>query len=239
MMTQARKITVSVIMPALNEEEDICAAIDSVLEAFLAYEISGEIIVVDDGSSDNTARIVGQKMTRDGPIRLISHKSPQGIGASFWDGVHSAGAEAVVMIPGDNENKPQEILRYLRLLEDVDMVVPFAVNMSARGRLRSILSRLYTFILNCTFPPGFRYFNGTVVYRKTVLAGISSRSKGFFYQAEILIKALRKGRLFAEAPYSIREKVKGRMRALSWKSFLDIGKCYLNLIGDIYVFRQY
>ena len=235
MIASGEKISVSVIMPALNEEKDISAAIDSVLGAFLSYKINGEIIVVDDGSSDKTAEIVRQKQSQGGCIRLISHRSPQGIGASFWDGVHSSRAEAVVMVPGDNENKPDEILRHLPRLGAVDMVVPYVVNISARGRLRSILSRLYTFILNHTFPPGFRYFNGTVVYRKTVLSGISIRSKGFFYQAEILIKVLRKGRLFAEVPYFIRQKDRGRRRALSWRSFLDVGRCYLNLIKDIYI----
>ena len=239
MIASGEKISVSVIMPALNEEKDISAAIDSVLEAFSAYKINGEIIVVDDGSSDKTAEIVRQKQSQGGCIRLISHRSPQGIGVSFWDGVHSSRAEAVVMVPGDNENKPDEILRHLPRLGAVDMVVPYVVNISARGRLRGVLSRVYTFILNSTFFTGFRYFNGTVLYKKQVLAGISCRSKGFFYQAEILIKAVRMRHLFAEVPYSIREKPVGIGRALSRKTFLDVCGCYLGLLKDIYVFGRY
>ena len=76
MIESGEKISVSVIMPALNEEKDISAAIDSVLEAFSAYKINGEIIVVDDGSSDKTAEIVRQKLSQGGRIRLISHLSP-------------------------------------------------------------------------------------------------------------------------------------------------------------------
>lgn len=216
-------------MPALNEEENISAAIDSVLGAFSAYEISGEIIVVDDGSSDNTARIVGQKMTRDGPIRLISHKSPQGIGASFWDGVHSAGAEAVVMIPGDNENKPEEILRYLGLLEDVDMVIPYVSDTKDRPISRRIFSRVYTVIINITFGFKLKYYNGTVLYKKEVLWHLQPHSRGFFYQTEILVKAIRKGWRFTEVGYALRKKDVRNSRSLSWVSFVDIVRSYLFL----------
>lgn len=229
MMTQARKITVSVIMPALNEEEDICAAIDSVLAAFSVYGINGEIIVVDDGSSDNTARIVGQKTAQDSRIRLISHKFPRGIGASFWDGVHSSGAEAVVMIPGDNENKPEEILRYLSSLDYVDMVIPYVGNTQDRTLPRRIFSRIYTGIINATFGLKLRYYNGTVLYKKEVLDCVKPYSLGFFYQTEILVKAIRKGWRFTEVGYTLRKKDVRNSRSLSWVSFVDIVRSYLFL----------
>ena len=225
-------------MPALNEQKNIGPAIESVLAAFCAYNIDGEIIVVDDGSSDTTARIVKRKMLEDGRIRLISHKFPFGIGASFWDGAAQALGQAVVMIPGDNENKPEEILRHLPRLDSVDMVIPYVSNTRDRPLSRRAFSWLYTEIVNAAFGLKLKYFNGTVLYKKEVLERIRPLSRGFFYQAEILIKAVKVGRLFAEVSYSIREKPAGMPRALSWKSFFDICGCYLGLIKDIYVFRR-
>ena len=67
-------------------------------------------------------------MKKDSRVRLINHNTPQGIGASFWDGVDNASGDMVTMLPGDNENDPWEILRYIKLLEQVDMIIPFVFN---------------------------------------------------------------------------------------------------------------
>jgi len=238
MTTASEKMSVSVIMPALNEQENICAAIDSVLEAFSAYEINGEIIVVDDASTDRTPELARQRALAEPRLKLISHKSTQGIGASFREGAGLSRAEAVVMIPGDNENNPNEILRYFRLLEYVDMVVPFLKNRSCRGPLRNLLSGLYTAIINLTFFTSFNYTNGTVLYRKKVLGGMSCKSKGFFYQTEILIKAVRKGYSFAEAPYTIKKRGFGRGKSISLASLWDVFRSYLRLAGEVYLCKS-
>lgn len=219
-------------MPALNEEGDISAAIDSVLEAFSAYGIGGEIIVVDDGSSDKTSGILTEKMSQDRRIRLIRHKSPQGIGASFWDGVQAARSEALVMIPGDNENKPQEILRRLSSLDYVDMVIPYVGNTQDRALPRRIFSRIYTGIINATFGLKLRYYNGTVLYKKEVLDCVKPYSRGFFYQTEILVRSIRKGYKFSEVAYNLRRKYARKSRSLSWISFIDIIRCYLLLCAS-------
>src|SRR3989338_8871333 len=110
-------ILVSVVMPALNEEENIVAAISNVSKSFDDYKISGEIIVINDGSNDKTRFLVEEDIKKDSRIRLINHNKTQGIGASFWDGVDNAKGQIVTMLPGDNENDPWEILRYIKLLE--------------------------------------------------------------------------------------------------------------------------
>ncbi len=227
------KMSVSVIIPALNEQENIRAAIDSVLEAFSVYEIDGEIIVVDDASTDRTPELARQMALAEPRLKLISHKSTQGIGASFWDGVRAARLEAVVMIPGDNENEPSQIISHIGLLQNVDMVVPFVRNKDIRPVWRNLLSGGYTFILNATFGLSLRYFNGTVLYKKSLLDDIGCASKGFFFQAEILIKALRKGYLFSEVPYSIRKRTGGDAKAVSFQSLWDVFRSYLRLALEV------
>ena len=101
----------SIIMPALNEEKNIAAAVGSTLRAFGDCDIDGDIIVVNDGSTDGTRAIVEKAMRDDDRVSLINHDRPQGIGASFWEGVDRAGGEAVCLMPGDNENDPWEIFQ--------------------------------------------------------------------------------------------------------------------------------
>ena len=88
----------------------------------------------------------------------------------------------VTMLPGDNENDPWEILRYRRLLEHVDIVIPFVFNKEVRSVFRNALSFIYRFIINTTFLVNFNYTNGTVLYRKSILKELYYRSTGFSFK---------------------------------------------------------
>ncbi len=232
------KMSLSVIMTALNEEENILAAIDSTLNSFEVFSINGEIVVVNDGSTDQTRELVKEAIKENKHIRLIEHKAPQGIGASFWDGVDNAHGEIVVLLPGDNENNPVEILRYCKLLEHVDIVIPFVFNKEVRPFLRNILSFIYRFIINATFLVNFNYTNGTILYRKIVLRKLKYRSNGFFFQTDILIRLIKRNYLFAEVPYKLSKRETGKSKAISFPSFLQVIKGYLQLLKDHYFVKK-
>ena len=160
---------ITVIMPALNEERNITLAVENTLKALDDYGISGEIIVVNDGSKDKTRQLTEESALKDTRVKLINHSVPQGIGASYRDGVDASKGEIVTWIPGDNENDPWEILRYYKLLEHVDIIIPFIFNKEARSLFRNALSFTYRFIINTTFGVNFNYTNGTVLFRKSIL----------------------------------------------------------------------
>ncbi len=207
---------------------------DGALGALDYYNTEGEIIVVNDGSTDNTANLVGARMEKERRVTLINHQRPQGIGASFWDGVRQAQGDIVTMFPGDNENDPEEALRYFMLLEHVDIVVPFVFNRQVRSPFRNMLSLSYRLIINTTFQVNFNYTNGTVLYRRLILSDLTHDSNGFFFQTEILIKAAKRGYLFAEVPYFLNGRNFGKSKAVSFPSFFNVVKGYLQLIQDIY-----
>ncbi|MFH1847193.1 MAG: glycosyltransferase family 2 protein [Candidatus Omnitrophota bacterium] len=234
------KPLISIIMPALNEEANIVSAIDSVLSALDNLQINGEVIVINDGSSDNTPFLVKEAIQREiSRVKMIEHDKPQGIGASFWDGVKAAQGEAVCLLPGDNENDPYEILRYVKLLDDVDIIVPFVYNKEVRTAARNLLSYIYIFIINSTFGTFLNYTNGTVVYRKALLDALDHHGKGFFFQTDILIRLIRQGYLFSEVPYALKKREKGTTKALSFSSLLNVSGDYFRLIIDVYFKRLY
>lgn len=227
-------LRISIVMPSLNEENNILSAIKDTLQAFDDFNINGEIIVINDGSTDGTRRIVEEAMSSNRRIRLINHDTPLGIGASFWDGVRNAKGEVVSMFPGDNENDPWETLQYYMLLEHVDIIIPFVFNRQVRSIFRNTLSFLYRFIINSTFLVNFNYTNGTILYRKSVLDELNVTSKGFFFQTDILIRSVKKGYLFAEVPYRLNMRSSGKSKAVSFPSLMKVITGYFNLIKDIY-----
>jgi dolichol-phosphate mannosyltransferase len=228
------KLFLSVIMPALNEEKNIIPAVRSTLKSLTDLNIQGEIIAVNDGSTDQTDRLIQEMMDKDPRVHKLVHKKPEGIGASFWDGVKFSHGNIVTMFPGDNENDPYEALRYVGLLQHVDIVVPFVYNRGGRGKFRELLSFLYRTIINVSFQTNLNYTNGTVLYRKSILRNMQLQSKGFLYQTEILVKMIRRGYLFAEVPYSLGKRNTGVSKAVSFRSFINVVKSYFLLLLAIY-----
>jgi glycosyltransferase involved in cell wall biosynthesis len=223
-------------MPALNEEKNVLAALDSVISAFKEFNLKGEVIVINDGSSDSTALLIKQVMqSYPETVSMLTHDSPKGIGASFWDGVDNARGNAVCMLPGDNENDPRETMRYLSLLNNVDMIIPFVVNKHVRSRKRNLFSWLYTFIINTTFRTSLNYTNGVVIYRKSLLQQLDYRVNGFIFQTDILIRLIKRNYLFAEVPYFLRVRVGGKSKACSLRSLGAVTKGYFRLVKEIYL----
>ncbi len=238
-MTEPKaKLTVSVIMPALNEEANIADAIRDTLAGMDEFGVQGEIIVVNDGSRDRTAEIVAEIMHAEPRVRVLTHDAPWGFGNSFWDGVDHSTADVVVVLPGDNENIPTEIFRYFDLLEHVDIVIPFLFNRETRSPIRNIISYLYRAIINTSFFVNLNYTNGTVLYRRNILAEMSSRSGGFFFQTEILVTAIKQGYLFAEVPYRVGTREGGKSTAVKFPSFVGVVKGYLSLMWDVWMGKR-
>lgn len=230
----SEKYDLTVVMPALNEERNIIAAIKNTLKAFAESGICGEIVVINDGSRDKTGQLVKDFMRLDSRVCVISHDKSLGIGASFWDGVDNAKGGAIVLLPGDNENDPWEIFRYFKLLEHVDIVIPFVFNKEVRSIFRNALSFVYRFIINSTFLVNFNYTNGTVLYRRSILKELNFRSTGFFFQTDVLVRAVKKGYLFAEVPYRLGLRKDGVSKAVSFPSLFKVVKGYLRLVRDFY-----
>lgn len=229
--------SLTVIMPCLNEERSVAAAAGATLDAFDKYSIDGELIIINDGSTDRTLEIATGLMKTDRRIRVLSHDKPWGVGATFWHGVQEARNDYITWIAGDNENDPDDVLIYYYISRDTDIIVPFIHNVEVRSVLRRVISSMYRFIINVSFGMNLNYTNGAVIYNVAVLREINLRSVGFFYQAEILIRLIRAGYLYAETPHFLSRRRSGKTKALTLKSFFDVAKAYLHLMWEIHVRR--
>jgi glycosyltransferase involved in cell wall biosynthesis len=234
----SRLPTLSVVMPCLNEQDNVASAMQRTLAAFDRYGIEGEIVLINDGSTDGTAGVVRALAGCHPNVRLIEHARPMGIGASFWDGVRNSRNDFVTMFPGDDESDPDDTLLCYYLTRDVDIIVPFIHNVEVRSIWRRLISSLYRFIINMSFGMNLNYTNGTVVYNRAILDGVTMKSSGFLYQAELLIKLIRAGYLYAETPHFLSRRGSGKSKALTLKSFLQVTRGYLRLIWEVHVLRR-
>jgi len=224
---------ITAVMPSLNEEGNLSAAVANVLESFQRLGINGQLLIVNDGSSDRTGEMAKEFSQKHANVEVIHHASPQGIGASFWDGVRSADGEVVTMIPGDGENDAAEIFRYLPLMSQVDIVVPFVFNRGVRTFKRRLLSIVYREIIKASFGLSLNYMNGTVMYRRCIFEGVELKCSGFFYQTELLVKTIKRGYLYAEVPYALNVRGGGESKATTFASLKKVARAYLDTLAEV------
>jgi len=133
------KTEVTVIIPAYNEEEGIGKVIDKIKDTMEKVKASYEIVVIDDGSTDETATIVKEKS-----IKLIQHPYNKGYGAALKTGVKNAEGDIVLFIDADAQQNTDDIPRLLEPMEEYDMVV----GRRTKGSKIPLLRRLGKFILS-------------------------------------------------------------------------------------------
>lgn len=230
-------LSLSVVVPALNEEGHLADVVAGVRDALEPAGWDWEVIIVNDGSTDRTRDIATGLSERDPRIKVLHHDRPGGVGFSFRHGAGQATKQAVTWVPGDGQNDLNEILKYLPLLEHVDIVVPFVVNTGVRSFGRRLLSTLYLWIINLSFGISYTYTNGTAAYRCRIFEIVKLSSNGFFFSTECLIKSTRAGFIFAEVPVRLRERIGGRSKAMSLTSLYSVVRDFLKLFYAVHILR--
>ena len=227
-------ISLSVMVPALNEEKNLRRTIDTLVPVLKSKVADWEIILVNDGSRDGTVSLANELAQAEPRIKVIHHLQRQGLGACWKDGVSVATKEAVVWFPGDGENDPYELVKYLFLLEHVDMVIPYITNREVRPWHRRFLSRAFLWVINLSFGTMLSYITGNVLYRRCVFEAVKPESDGFFTLTECPIKAVHAGFTYAQVPERLGRRLHGRATILSLRSIIIIIKEYIHLLFDIY-----
>ena len=108
----------SIVIPAFNEESGVQLVVAELREILQRQEICGEIIVVDDGSTDATARAAAAA-----GARVIRHRSSRGYGAALKTGIAAATHDIVAITDADGTYPAEDIPKLLAELERADMVV--------------------------------------------------------------------------------------------------------------------
>lgn len=187
-------IEMSFIVPAFNEEENVGAVIIEIERARLAANIQHlEVIAINDASTDNTLAVLKALAEVHPCIRVLNNERNLGLGGTYKRGVKEARGTFVIMVPGDNEHPADGILSILEMRGAADLVIPYVTNTGVRPLHRRIISRAFVALMNTLFWLKVPYYNGLVIHRTQLLRSITIESDGFAFQAEAIIKLLKRG----------------------------------------------
>jgi glycosyltransferase involved in cell wall biosynthesis len=220
--------TISVIVPALNEERNIAEAVKEVHRAVKGRFSDYEILLFDDGSTDRTGAIMDEIAASDPRVRVTHNPTSRNLGGVYKQGVEMASFDYVVMMPGDNENPSSAMLPAFDAIGRADIVVPY-VQREGRPRARRAASRAYVALMNAAFGLHLRYYNGTVIHRTANVRAIRIETDSFAYQAEALVKLLRQGKTFVEVPVELPPSRGGESKAFRPKNVLGVLASVLRL----------
>lgn len=196
-----------VVIPTYNESENIPRLIPAVLSQHPGIEV----LVVDDGSPDETARIVRDLMDGTPRIHLLERPTKSGLGTAYVAGFKYAlqrDFDFVFEMDADFSHDPKEIPNFLKSAEDHDLVIGSrytkgvrVVNWPMQRLLLSYYANIYTRIM--TGLPLHDATGGFKCYRRKVLESINLdriTSNGYAFQIEMSFKAWRKGFRIVEIP---------------------------------------
>jgi len=192
-MVSNDKISISVFFPCHNEQDNVESMTHRTLEVLTKISDDYEVIIVNDGSKDDTGKIADQMARQNHHIKVIHHPVNRGYGGALQSGFRAAGKEWVFYTDGDCQFDIAELPSILDLTDKYDIVSCYRVNRQdnlirrlnawAWGLLVRSLFKLKVKDIDCAFK----------LYRREIFDHIEMHSEGALIDTEILARAQRAG----------------------------------------------
>lgn len=232
-------MTLSVVIPAHNEEGSIRETVARLVEALEREGIDYEILVVDDSSTDRTGAAVESITSQEPRVRCIPSHYPHGFGFTVRTGLECFKGDVVAIVMADGSDDPADLVRYYRLLEegyDCAFGSRFMRGASVHDypKLKLFLNRLANVFIRLLFRHGYNdTTNAFKAYRREVIETVQPLlSNHFNLTVELPLKAIIRGHSFAVVPISWRNRATG----LSKLKIQEMGSRYLFIV--LYAFLE-
>jgi glycosyltransferase involved in cell wall biosynthesis len=234
----------SILIPVYNERTVVERSLSLVLAAPLPENMTRELVVVDDCSTDGTSEILERLAAREPQIRLLRHPVNQGKGAAVRTAIQNANGDFCLVQDADLEYDPSEYVKLLRPLLDGHADAVFGSRYMAGEQTRvlpfwhSVMNKVLTLISNM-----FSNLNVTdmetcyKVFRTDLLKSIPIRSNRFGFEPEITMKVSKRKLRVYEVPISYHGRTYEEGKKIGWKDGVRaLGVIfYFWLIDDLYV----
>jgi dolichyl-phosphate beta-glucosyltransferase len=208
-ISQRLDFSISIIIPAHNEEKRLLASVQRMMEYCTSQRWDYELVIVEDGSTDGTVRVINDLISKDYRIKSISNKERLGKGRAIKNGVTIAEKKYIGYMDADLSADPSELERLLLFIDEFDIVVGSRI---LRGELppinrpfiRSFLSHCYSKLFRTMFRTvsvydpqcGLKLFKSRAAH---ILLS-QTQTSGFAFDCEVLLKASKLGLTVKEVP---------------------------------------
>lgn len=230
--------SVSVIIPAYKEEDNIEAAIDNVVRVLQSIGCDYEVIVVDDGSPDKTGDYARLKAETNHHVRVAVNATNEGFGFSFARGVKMATKEFVTVFPGDNDMAAQSLKDLVEARGTADLIISYMKPTNKRSMFRRFVSQCFVFMMNILFCLNLKYYNGAFICKSELLKSLPIKSTGLAALAECIIRLIKNGVSYRAIYFEHAGRRHHQSKAFSLKSIKAVIATVVLLFRDIYLDRS-
>jgi glycosyltransferase involved in cell wall biosynthesis len=202
-----RQPEVSVLVPAMNEAENLPLFLEEAARAFAATPGRYEVIVVNDGSTDDTARVLEQLKTQYSFLKTVTHRARRGIADALRTGYLHSRAGVLVFYPADMQFKPEDIPRLVApiLADEADMVTGFK-----QGKYeKAFVSKIYNGLSRTLFDVPVKDLNSVKAYRREIMDSLPVRPDWHRY---MIVIAAAQGFTVTEIPVPLYPRHAGKSK---------------------------
>ncbi len=217
-------VDIAFFIPCLNEEHSIIPTLDKLVKVAQEFKLSFELLIYNDGSTDNTRTLV-ENYAKEHPalfLHLINNQKRKGLGYNYIDGAFVGFGKYYMMICGDNSETEDSLREIIKKKGTANIVIPYFGAQDTRRSFRRKLSRLFTAIVNFINGYQVKYYNGTVLHERLNVMRWHPSSSGFAYQAEMLTIMLDEHKTYCEVQVANRDREKGVSRAFHLQNIFSV-----------------
>ena len=207
-----RPVDVSVLVPAKDEAENLPLFMEQAAIAFAGTpKTTYEVVVIDDGSTDDTPRVLRELQGQYSFLRVATHRSQRGIADALRTGYLQSRGDVLVFYPADLQFKPEDIPRLVApiMSDDADMVTGFK-----EGQYKKqFVSGIYNGLSRRLFNVRVRDLNSVKAYRREIMDALPVRPDWHRYMVVI---AAAQGFSIAEIPVPLYPRHAGKSKFATW-----------------------
>jgi glycosyltransferase involved in cell wall biosynthesis len=203
----SREIDVSVLVPAKDEAGNLPLFMEQAAVAFAGTDMRFEVIVIDDGSEDDTWPVLQQLATQYDFLRVVRHRVRRGIADALRTGYLRARGEVLVFYPADLQFKPEDIPRLAApiLAGESDMVTGFKQG----DYEKKFVSRVYNWLSRALFHVPVKDLNSVKAYRREIMETLPVRPDWHRY---MIVIAAAQGYTVTEIPVPLYQRHSGKSK---------------------------
>jgi len=229
---QSRPADLAIIVPAINERENLELLIPGIKDVLATLGLRAEIIIVDGGSDDGTAEAGLSRGAR------VVTQTERGYGGALLAGFAATSAPYIVTMDADLSQRPSFLSDMWGMREQADVVIASRYVPSGQAEM-SLFRRILSRILNVTYGrllslPFKDLSSGFRMYRAEALRKISLQARDFDVLEEILIRVHAEGWHIKELPFRYMSRGSGKSHA----KLLKFGIAYLRTLGRMWRLRN-
>lgn len=236
-MQQHAPLTLSVVIPAYNEEENIPGSLRLLWERLDAAGIDYELVVVNDNSVDGTAKVLAELALENPRIKRVDRTPPRGFGRAVRAGIDAAGGEVIILYMADASDDPDDVVMYYNEISNgYDCVFGSRFmkgsKVSNYPTVKLLVNRLVNSMLRLLFWTRFNDLsNSFKAYRSYVLRECGPfRASHFNITIELSLSAIIRNYNILQVPIGWQ----GRTWGSSNLHLREMGRRYLSTLIKIY-----